>query len=272
MKGNEKNKESNIIIFPQYKELKDEVDRLKIELSMILLEQDELQFVICKNIEAEYMLKLGALEYKVYEAQCTALRYKRKIELIQMKKNRQEKIDINNIETILDEEFRLYELKLQEHINKMNDAINRDKAEVLSEEENVELKKMYRIIIKKLHPDINPDISESQKRLLDNAIEAYKSGDLKTLRIIYEMIGDGIIEEDIYVMDKLIKKREELKCHIKSIQENIKKIKSEYPYNVKDIISDDNKVTQKKAEFEDILIQYKDVIKMYRVKIEEILR
>lgn len=272
MISNEKDKESKIILFPDYKDLKDEIERLKIELSVLLLEQDELQFVICKNIETEYILKLGGLEYKVYEAQCTVLRYKRKIELIQMKKNRQEKINIQNIEAILDEEFREYEIKLQEHIDKMNDALNRDKAKVLTEEENKELKKMYRTIVKKLHPDINPDVSESQKRLLDNAMEAYKSGDLKALRIIYEMIDDCIIEEDIDVMGKIIKKRDELKYHIKSIQDKIKRIKSEYPYNVKDIISDDKKVAQKKKGLEEILIQYRDVIKMYKLKIEEMLR
>lgn len=72
----------NVIVFPDFEKLKSEVEKMRTELSMLLLERDELQFVICKNIETEYMLKLGSIEYKAYEAQCAALRLKRKIELI----------------------------------------------------------------------------------------------------------------------------------------------------------------------------------------------
>lgn len=76
----------SVIVFADFENLKSEVEKMRTELSMLLLERDELQFVICKNIETEYMLKLGSIEYKAYEAQCAALRLKRKMELIQAKK------------------------------------------------------------------------------------------------------------------------------------------------------------------------------------------
>ena len=69
----------DIILFPDLQKLKDEVEKLRTELSMLMLEYDELRFVICKNIETEYMLKLGSLEYKAYEAQCVVMRLKRKV-------------------------------------------------------------------------------------------------------------------------------------------------------------------------------------------------
>ena len=127
---------SNVIVFPDFEKLKSEVEKMRTELSMLLLERDELQFVICKNIETEYMLKLGSIEYKAYEAQCAALRLKRKIELIQAKKNRQEKVIISAIEETLDNEFAEYQKQLNEQIDKMNDALKRSKAEVLSDEDN----------------------------------------------------------------------------------------------------------------------------------------
>lgn len=51
----------NVIVFPDFEKLKSEVEKMRTELSMLLLERDELQFVICKNIETEYMLR-----YKVW--------------------------------------------------------------------------------------------------------------------------------------------------------------------------------------------------------------
>ena len=113
----------NVIVFPDFEKLKNEVEKMRTELSMLLLERDELQFVICKNIETEYMLKLGSIEYKAYEAQCAALRLKRKIELIQAKKNRQEKVIISAIEETLDSEFAEYQKQLNEQIDKMNAII-----------------------------------------------------------------------------------------------------------------------------------------------------
>lgn len=82
---------------------------------------------MCKNIETNYMLKLGGLEYKAYEAQCEALRLKRKPELIQARKNRQEKIILSMIDAILDAEFAEYQAKLNEQIEKVNDALERNK-------------------------------------------------------------------------------------------------------------------------------------------------
>ena len=40
----------NVILFPDFEKLKNEVEKMRTELSMLLLERDELQFVICRNI------------------------------------------------------------------------------------------------------------------------------------------------------------------------------------------------------------------------------
>ena len=264
---------SNVIVFPDFEKLKSEVEKKRTELSMLLLERDELQFVICKNIETEYMLKLGSIEYKAYEAQCAALRLKRKIDLIQAKKNRQEKIIISAIEETLDEEFAEYQKQLDEQIDKVNAAIKRSKAEVLSDEENKELKKLYRKIAKALHPDINPDVSEAQVQLFDNAFSAYKSGVLGTLRIISEMVGNNPLpEQHKDAMTQLVEERERLEGLLESIRESIENIKSEYPYTMKDILEDTKKTEQKKQELESVIEQYNELISIYKAKIEEMLR
>lgn len=264
---------NGIIVFPDFEKLKEEVETYRIELSILFLEHDELQYVICKNLETEYMLKLGGLEYKVFEAQCAALRLKRKIELIQAKRNRQETINLTKIDETLDLEFEAYQKQLNAQIDKMNDALERSKGEVLSEADTKEIKKLYRQIVKELHPDIHPDISASKAKMFDNAVNAYKNGDLATLRIIHEMVAEHQLpEEEKDALTQLKEEKERLEGVLKFIRESIEKIKSEYPYNMKEILEDEVKVSQKKAELEEALSQYKELITGYKLKIEEMLR
>lgn len=264
---------SNIIVFQGFEELKQKAERLRTELSMLLLERYELQFVICKNIETIYMLKLGSLEYKAYEAQCNFLRLKRKLELIQAKKNRQEKVILSDIEMILDQEFVKYQERLNEQIDKMNTAIEHSKGTTLSDEENKELKKIYRKIVKSIHPDVNPDITESQRTLFENAVEAYKSGDLPTLKIIGGMVAEpNIPEKSIDAMTALKDNAENLEKMIISVQEDIAEIKNSYPYTMKDIVEDEEKMAEQKGKIENIIAQYNEGIALYQAQIDKLMR
>lgn len=193
--------------------------------------------------------------------------------MIQAKKNRQEKIIISAIEETLDNEFAAYQQQLDEQIDKMNNALERSRSEVLTDEEHKELKKLYRQIVKSLHPDINPDVSYAQITLFENAVNAYKNGDLPTLRIIGSMVGgDSLPEQHTDAMAQLAEEKKRLQGSIESVRESIEKIKSEYPYTVKDIIDDEEKTEQKRQELEKILEQYNELISVYTARIEEMLR
>ena len=269
----EKDEANKIILLPDYQTLIETIERMKTELSMLLLERDELQFVVCKNIETAYCLELGALEYRAFEAQCAALRLKRKVEMIQARLNRQEKVDIVQIEQALDDEFIEFQKRLQEQIEKMNEALKRSKSKTLTDEETKELKKLYRIIVKSLHPDINPGISQAQLSLLDNAVAAYKDGDLVALRILEEMIADHKLPEQARdAMRALVQEKERLEGMLSSVRDSIGEIKLRYPYTVKEVVEDPEKKRRRKTEIEHMLAQYERMIEAYAARLEEMLR
>ena len=265
--------DGELFLFPDYQELKNTVEKLRTELSMLVLERDDLKYVVCRNLETEYMLKLGALEHRVYKAQCEALRQKRKMEMIQALLNRQERVNPARIERQLDREFAEYQKKLDDQVKRMNAAIERSHLDKLTIEETRELKKLYRAVVKVLHPDLNPSASEEEVRLFEKAVEAYQNGDLQTMRIISEMVGDHRMPDDSEdAMKRLAEERERLEEHIRSVQEDITRIKSRYPYTMMGLLSDEKKIAAKKAELEVLLARYEEMGEAYQEKIAQMLR
>ena len=259
---------AEIIILPEYDSLKSETEKLRTELSMLLLERDELVFVICRNLETEYMLKIGGLEHQLYAKQCEAKRLKRKSELIQAALNRQEKLDFTRIDRLLDREFAAYQEKLDEQVRKMNEALKHNSAEFLSPEDTKELKSLYRKIVKVLHPDLHPYISDEERQLFENAVAAYKNGDLLSIRAIYETIGDSsVAPDDADTMQTLMKTKKHLEELIKEINKEIAGIKGRYPYTEQNLLADDAKVEERKTQLRGALEQYQKLCDVYLERI-----
>jgi len=264
---------SNIILYPDFEKLKAEVEKLRTEFSMLVLERDELLYHECKNIEMAYLLSIGKLEYKAYKIECAILRLKRKAELIQARKNRQEKIILSEIEARLDLEFAEYQAKLNEHLEKMNAAIERSHGRVLTDEESRELKKLYRFIVKLLHPDLHPDLSDEKVRLFNNAVEAYERGDLDGLRIIAEIVAEpDIPDAKSDAMTALMKEKERLIKLIQRVRDDINEIKSKYPYTMKSLVQSHEKTAARKKELEEYIKYLNEVLAVYTEKIAEMLR
>ncbi|URZ88370.1 hypothetical protein [Floricoccus penangensis] len=68
----------------------------------------------------------------------------------------------------------------------MSEAIEYSSLERLSDDEVKYMKSLYRKIVKKLHPDLNPNVTASQINLYEAAVTAYRDGDLKRLEIIFQ--------------------------------------------------------------------------------------
>ena len=259
-----------ITYHPDFETLKAEVGSLRAELSALVLDRDALLCHECKHIEMAYMLSIGALEYKVFELECAILRLKRKTEMIQAKKNRQERVDLLQIENALDREFEAYQARLDEQIKKMNAALKRSHDLPLTQEESQELKKRYHAIVKALHPDLHSDLSDAKKQLFRNAVEAYANGDLNRLRIIATMISEpDATTETLCGFEVLTEEKERLLGLIQNIRDEIDTIKSEFPYTLKPLLKSPEKTEARKAELEAHIQQLNEALAAYQAKVKE---
>lgn len=252
---------SDIIINPEYLKLIEDVKQLKEDIASLYEEKDELVYHICRNIETEYMSKVGVLEYKLFEFQCKILRLKRKIELYQTKINRQEKPNEKEIEEKLDIEYKEYEEKLNKMSNDLQDTLNRRNYETLSKENSKEIKSIYRKLIKKLHPDLNKKDNEKNRNLLLQVTRAYENGDLETLKNL-ELLTDEINEKENIEMGELEELKEskvKYETIINGLLDYIKQIKESFPYNKKEFLKSDILVQKRKRELEEEVEMYKEV-------------
>jgi seryl-tRNA synthetase len=218
------------------------------------------------------MRAVGGLEYKYYEIDCAIRRLKRKLELIQAKKNRQEKIVLSDIEKNLDSEFADYEEKLNKRIADMNAALRRGQGRPLSDEETREIKKLYYAIVKLLHPDLHPDLGEAKTQLFHNAVNAYKNGDLNGIRAISAMVAEPILVGTAPRMAQYITEKEHLSKLIQEFNDRIIEIKTKFPYTMKMFVQNPKKINERRAELEESIKWSNEMLAEYAAKIDEMLR
>jgi len=259
---------------PEYDSLLSSVQELEAELADLVYERDKLLYHVCPKLQAEYMLKIGKLEYAIFEYQCKILRTKRKIEIIRSFTNREQSYDMSEIEKQLDREYREYTDKLLEKQKEIDSARLKSGSygKPLTDEEAAELKKLYTLIVKKLHPDINHDSTPEQQGHFIDAVNAYKNADLGELRIIYLLLEKASPKETENSMEKLNKKKELLLNEKKYLSEEIQKIKQGFPYIIKDLLYDETKLQQKIDELSILLTECQEQYNSAESNLEVILK
>ena len=222
-----------VIKSPEYEKLESEVREKQQELSDILFVHDDLKYVICENIKTEYLSEIGGLEYEVFEKFCEFLRLRRKKELIQAKINRNEKADLAKIEQQLKKEFADYQEQMQKRLEDIYIAKITSEGPALTGKELKEFKSIYRNIIKKLHPDLNPNVDENSKDLFEKAVAAYQDGDLEMLKVLLELTK--LSETETTKIDEssiagLRARKDHLEKLIEKVKADIENIKQTTPY------------------------------------------
>ena len=285
---------SDIAIHPEYLKLINEIKELKEDLKKQIYIEDELKYHVCKEIETEYMRKIGYLEYKVYfifkigyleykvfKKETELLMLKKEIKLIQKAINLEEKVDIKTIEKQIEIEYEESIEKLEKELDKITEIAKKPKGEPLSKENNKLLKDTYKELIFKLHPDLNEDLSKEDEILFVKVVEAYEDGDVETLVIFNEIVTNDLEDE---LLDDLTEipegKTDPFEKYNKKItflinkidlkNKDIDKIKSSHPYNKKELLWDSEEVEKVKNDLNELLEEYELAYDNYTEKLEEL--
>ena len=262
----------DVIVFESSKQLKEDLERMRTELSILILKRDDLNLQVGRNLEMKYLLIFGALEYEEYEAECSMRRAKRKLELATMCRNRGKKIDIKAIEERLDIEFHQYSVEKETIMAQINQAIDRNNGEFLSKKDTENMKKLYRKAVKKLHPDLNPNMSTEKRKLFDNLVSAYEAGDLQTVEMIAELVQAETLTEGQIAEMTTVKEKERLQKMIIKIQKEIDKIEHNYPFTLKKFIENDETINKNKEKIQASINRLKAMEKKYVQEFQSLVK
>jgi len=175
--------DQTLVLHPEIQQLTEENELLRDEFASLLTEVEDLIQPVKPDLLALYQTKIGVGELRLFQAQFDVARLRRQIELAQGSINRGERPDLIAIECAFEQEFQEWMTKLEETGRRIQEAKERLK-HLLSPEEGRELKKLHCALVKRLHPDVNPNGTEDQRRLWLRAQSAYEAGDLPELRAL----------------------------------------------------------------------------------------
>ena len=113
------------------------------------------------------------------------------------------------------------------------------------EEETIaqKIKRLYRKIVKRLHPDVHPNPTEHEKDMLNQAMKAFQEGDLARLEKIWDELSGMDAPEDVFDdtpegRRKLRELFEKLKIRLQLLELEIEHIKEDFPYKLKPFLED----------------------------------
>ncbi len=287
--------------------LRAQIRALRELLADLVQERDELVHVTCRELEARYYRELGSLEAEVFRADGLVNYFRRRAEYLRAARNRDEKPDVEKVEQKLRKDLEEYQKVYEEFTRrakeaeaqrpkragkstalaetkageKASDSQEQQEAEdeipgeeqkaedeILSEEDR--LKRLYRRIVKAMHPDLHPEQDEATRTLFKRAIQAYKDGDLKALEEIDGMSADTEPEPGQDPLQALREEKQRLLDLVFSLRYEIRHIKIRFPYTKKKLLEDPELLAAEKRRLELALFQLRQQAERYRREIADL--
>ncbi len=257
----------SIEIHPRIKAIISEIEVLTEELSNLIYEYDLIRFTINKNILSKYVSLIGYLKIEQMELELDVKKMKRIISLIQSKINRNEIVNYDDIIVQVNNELNQWAEELKSYINSVRQA----ELNVFAMDnfrDSAEIKTLYRELVKKLHPDINPNLTAEQKLLWQRVQDCYINGNISELKTIELMFkAESIVYSEYSRIEDLDKIKTELNSNVIKYLEQIEITKNSHPYNLANKLDNPEYIESEKSKIQELI----DILKENRKHYDSIL-
>ena len=256
---------NSLTVNPENEKARSQLDKLSDEYSSLLLDYAQMTGTKKKNLETEYMMKIGRKEYELYSLNVSILQIRRKITIYQAAINEGNSVSEEEIEQIIAKEFAEYKGVLEEQQKAIQQAEKYFSAPTITNEEHIKLTKLYKSLVKKLHPDIHPNLPPAAANFLNSVINAYKSADIAELELLNDMANDILkgkeVDLEIHNSLELMQKQiENLKQKITDLKNKMKILEDKPPFCHQKLLCDPSAVLAKRKELEQQIDKHKSVL------------
>ena len=267
-------KDELILSQSEYECLLEEIHKLQARITELTALRDDLVYHVCPALQAEYDEKIVSLERELMAANMYLKQMQRTVEILQAQMNQQQEPSIEKAEAQAKKENKEYEEDLNRKTEEAREFKKKweesqwfkyDRQEKETREKEKEqkkeqtekkrtengkeetaadkIKRLYRKIVKRLHPDVHPNLTEHEKELWNRAVKAQQEGDLAQLEKIWDELSGMDAPEDVFDdtwegRDKLRELLEKLKTRLRLLELEIDQIKADFPYKLKSFLED----------------------------------
>ena len=169
-----------------------------------------------------------------------------KRDMLQAYVNRDEKPDVVTVNREIDRKLEDYYKVLRDQEEQLKAAKKFLSGGFLSSEETKEIKDIYHVLVKQLHPDLHPEQTEEEQELFLKAQAAYRMSELQILRDILLKLGSPENKEkEICTIDLI----QNLKDRIGKLKHQIAELNNSFPFIYRENLKDEKWI---KAQVDEI--------------------
>lgn len=162
--------------------LREEIRAVRSSILDLLVQIDDLRLQQIPQAQADWQMAIGCWEQRLLEAELAGRRARRRLALLQAQANLGLPVDEQAVEAQLDEELAEWTRRVEEARKAYAAAMERVSSYApLRRADSQELGRLYRTLMKRLHPDVCHVRGEEVESLFRSAQAAYARGDLRTL-------------------------------------------------------------------------------------------
>lgn len=238
---------------PEFEKLLKERELLCTQLGELSAERENCLHTEGPNLHSIYYQKVGHLEVSCLKLELECARIKREIELITAAINSGAAWDYEKITAQLDQEFEEWQQRVAKEVKALDEAKVR-MAHLMKPEDSAKIQKLYRLLVKELHPDVQPTRHPRLRPLWDRLQKAYRHSDYAEMELIELLIRDEQAVALPSSLEELHADIEYLKTKCKLLVDALFKIRQTFPFTLADLLSDPVGLADKQKELEEKLI------------------
>ncbi len=199
-----------------------------------------------------YIREFGELLTELFQKKISCIEKKKMLSFCQIHLNYGRSIDVEEMNRYIETEMSDYRRQLNDMI--YNNTVCKE-LQTVTQNELLAVKKLYRKIAKKIHPDLNSttEFSSVLSDLWVAVKDAYHRNDLEKLEQLDIQINSVLRECGVEIQETEIPDIEE---KIKTLEQKIEEIMANDPYQYKFILEDENMVKEMKESLTEEIQEY----------------